>query len=107
MNNLELEQDHLERIRVGEIANNGLESEFWKLIVKPIITSMLVGLKDATTIDVSSDKKAALEVKSRTIAASYLDKIEALINEFVMDGNSSKTMIEKANQKNELYKVND
>lgn len=105
--NKNLETEHLERLRMGETAKSGLESEFWTQIVKPIIDSMLTGLRDATTIDVTSDKKAALEVKSRTLAATYLSRIEALIREFGYDGDSSKVMLEKQKSQDELFKVNE
>jgi hypothetical protein len=89
------------------MASNFLASKEWLEIVKPIVDSMLRGLTDARTIDVSSDKKAAIEVKSRTIAAEYLEKIELLIQAYITDADVSKKLIEKQNKANsdKLYRI--
>lgn len=103
---LEDVQEHQDRVNLGDKAKKFVVSDDWLSIVKPIIDSMIKGLTDARTIDVSSDKKAAIEVKSRTIAAEYLGNIEVLINAYVMDGNISKKLLERQNNPDpdSLYK---
>ena len=105
--NREAEGEHIKRIEQGEKARHFLASEEWLVFIKPILDSMVLGLKDATTIDVSSDKKAAIEVKSRTLAAKYIQEIETLVEGYVADGDMSKKVLEKNNSENELYKVTD
>lgn len=105
--NKESEGEHIKRVDIGEKTRNFLVSEEWLNLVKPILDSMLIGLKDATTIDVSSDKKAAIEVKSRTLAAKYIQEIETLLEGHVANGDLSKKILERAVSVNELYKVNE
>lgn len=103
---LEQAQEHQNRVVIGDRAKNFIVSEDWLVIIKPIIDSMIKGLTDARTIDVSSDKKAAIEVKSRTIASEYLEKIELLINAYISDGDVSKKLLErqKNNDPDSLYR---
>jgi len=88
-------REHQDRINLGDRARNFMASGEWVDLVKPIIDSMIRGLTDARTIDVSSDKKAAIEVKSRTIASEYLEKIELLIGAYISDGDVSRKLLEK------------
>jgi len=88
-------REHQDRINLGDRARNFMASGEWLDLVKPIIDSMIKGLTDARTIDVSSDKKAAIEVKSRTIASEYLEKIELLISAYISDGEVSRKLLEK------------
>lgn len=95
---LEQQMEHQERVRLGDKARNFLASGEWLELVKPIIDSMVKGLIDARSIDVSSDKKAAIEVKSRTVASEYLEKIELLIKSYVADGDISKKQLDRQKQ---------
>ena len=99
-------QEHQDRVNLGDRARNFVTSNDWLDIVKPIIDSMIKGLTDARTIDVSSDKKAAIEVKSRTIAAEYLGNIEVFIRAYIEDANISRKLLERKQQgdPDSLYK---
>lgn len=92
-------EEHSSRIELGEKAKQFLKSDEWNRILKPILDSMLLGLKDATTIDISSDKKAAIEVKARTEAARYIESIEVLIKGYVEDSEASKKLITPIDKK--------
>lgn len=95
--------DRTEKVRLGELANNGLQSDFWLEIVKPIIDSMLKGVTDITEIDISSDKKASIEIMGRKLAAKYISEIETFIRGYIMDAEAVKKVIENQNKAKSLY----
>jgi hypothetical protein len=99
--------EHQTRMELAEKAKNFLDSDGWKQIVKPILDSMLAGLKDATTIDISSPDSAAVEVKARTEAAKYIDTIQSLIEGYIIDGDQSRKVLFPAKKGLELFKVKD
>lgn len=106
-------KEHQHRISLGEKAKNFLASSEWLEIVKPIIDSMIKGLVDIRDIKkvlLSSDKKAAVAVEARAQAAESLETIEQLINAYVIDGEKSRTLLEKqqnvrTEESEPLYKV--
>lgn len=103
INKEQVDRDRIEKIRLGELAGSGLQSEFWLEIVKPIIDSMLKGVTDITEIDVSSDKKASIEVIGRKLAAKYLLEIETFIKGFIDDSENVKKIIENQSKAKPLY----
>lgn len=107
MNKSEIQSDQQERIRLGQISRDGLNSEFWVQIVKPIIDSMLKGITDISDIDVSSEKKASTELIGRKLAAKYFPEIETLIKGYVIDADTVLNIIEKQKNGSALYKVSD
>jgi len=52
MAKLQMTPEQSERIRLGEMAKEYLESPQWLELVKPILDSIRIGVKDATNIDV-------------------------------------------------------
>jgi hypothetical protein len=99
----DLLEEHAKRIEVGDMAKRFLASKEWNELVEPIIDSMLVGLRDATTIDISSPEIAAVEVKARTEAAKYLESLKNLIKAYVIDADMSRKTIAPPQQA-DLYK---
>lgn len=100
-------KDHIDKINMGDRAKNFLESEDWKVLVKPIIDSMIKGLVDIRDVRKSlliSNKKAEIEVLGRALASEYLEKIEEWLNAYVDEGEASKALLEKIAKPNELYK---
>lgn len=92
----QLQQEQYGRIRLGDIAEEGLGSSFWAEIVKPILDSMIKGVTDITTINLTSEKKASIELAGRKLAAQYLQEIETLIKGYIIDANTTKaSMIKK------------
>lgn len=103
--NSEVERDQQERIRFGYLASTGLDSEFWLVIVKPILDSMLKGITDINSVDISSEKKASIELAGRKMASRYISEIETLINGYIVDAETTKVVIEKRKKGTELYKT--
>ncbi len=104
MNRDAVTPDQIERIRLGEMAKNFLDSPEWKEILKPIITSMLIGIKDITEINLSSEENAMVEFKSRKLAAQYLQDIEVLVDGYVVDANIVAQILDKKRGDKSLYK---
>lgn len=100
----QVRQEQFERIRLGDIAKEGLNSSFWLEIVKPIIDSMLKGVIDITSVNITSEKKASIELAGRKLTAEYLKEIENLINGFVVDSETTKKVQAKSNEK-PLYRT--
>ncbi len=98
------DQERAERLRLGYIAEEGFKSEFWQIIVAPVIDSMLKGITDIGAIDISSEKKASIELAGRKMAAKYIQEIETLINGFIIDADAVKSMQDKEKNTNPLYK---
>lgn len=90
--------EHTEKVKLGQMANDLLNSDYWTVLLKPMLDSMLLGLRDVTTVDVSSDKKAAIEVKARTQAAKYIEEIETLIRAYIDGGEMSRKVLESASE---------
>lgn len=87
------------RINDGAKIKEFLGSEMWLDFIKPILDSMVKGLVNARDIDISSDKKAAIEVKSRTLAADYIEKVEGLLLAAIDDGKEAeRAMTPKSNR---------
>ena len=103
----QIEKDRYERVRLGDIARAGKESEFWIEIIKPTIDSIYNELSSIDTIDVSSDKKASIEILGRLEALRRFKLLETLIDGCIEDAN---TIIkiqdkEKKNSESQIYKV--
>jgi len=92
---LQATEEQIRRIKMGEMAKGFLGSPEWNELLKPIIDSMLLGIKDATTIDISSDKKAAVAVLARTEAARYISEIQTFIEGYITDAQVLLTNMEK------------
>ena len=86
-------EENSKRIQEGEKAQEFLNSEMWSEFLKPMLDSFTKGLLDARDIDISSDKKASIEIKSRVLAAKYVDSIELLLKQYVEDGETSKRIM--------------
>jgi hypothetical protein len=95
------------RIEQGDKAKTFLASTEWNEFVKPILDSMVKGLIDARDIDVSSDKKAAIEIKSRTLAADYIEKIATLLEAYVIDGEIAHKMMSPRQERDPLIRRQD
>ena len=107
MVNTEYHKEHIEKIRLGDMAKEGKQSAFWLEIVKPILDSMIKGLVDIRDIRKSllvSNKKAEVEILGRGLAAEYFDRVEGLIDAFVDDSEASKSLLDKMAKGNDLYK---
>ena len=100
-------EDNLKRIEQGEKAHEFLQSEIWNEFIRPMLESFSKGLLDASSIDVSSDKKASIEIKSRVLAAKYVDSIELLLKQYVDDGEISKKIMAPAEEKNPIIRKYD
>lgn len=96
--------EHEHRIKLGVMASEFLDSQYWKELVKPLLDSFVKGLIDARDIDITSDKKAAIEVKSRVLAAQYLETIEQFLEQYVMDGKVSREMLAPKTEANPLFR---
>lgn len=105
IDNSQVLQEQQERVRLGQIAREGLESQFWLEIVKPIIDSMLKGITDISDIDVSSEKKASTELIGRKIAAKYFPEIETLVKGYIIDADTVLDIAKKQKKVTSLYKV--
>lgn len=95
IDNSQVLREQQERIRLGQIVREGKESAFWLEIVKPTIESLLVGASDITSIDISSDKKASIEVSARKMLVKGYQEIETLIDGFVIDADTVLNIAEK------------
>ena len=100
----EVEREQQQRIRLGQIVREGKESAFWLEIVKPTIESLLVGASDITSIDISSDKKASIEVSARKMLIKGYQEFETLINGYIIDAETVKSIREKKEKTTPLYK---
>lgn len=103
----QIERDRFERVRLGEIARSGKESDFWKEIVKPTIDSICGELSSINTIDVSSDKKASIEILGRLEALKRFVLLETLIDGCITDAEVITKIKEKekVNLESQIYKV--
>ena len=99
-----IDQERSERLRLGYIAREGMGSEFWLVIVKPIMDSMLKGILDITSVDITSEKKASIELAGRKMAAKYIQELETLINGYVIDAESVRKIENKEKNTKPLYK---
>jgi hypothetical protein len=103
----QVERDQQERLRLGYIAKEGLESDFWREIVKPIIDSMIQGVIDIRDIKkalLSSNKKAEVLVEARAQTADYMSEIETLIKGYIIDAETVSAIQEKKEKVKPLYK---
>ena len=98
----EVEREQHERLRLGYIAEEGLKSELWLQIVKPIIDSQIKGATDITSINITSEKKASIELAGRQLAAKYLSEIVTFIDGFVTDAETIRRAQEKQKKPNPL-----
>ena len=106
MAKLQMTPEQSERIRLGEMAKEYLESPQWLELVKPILDSIVIGVKDATTIDVSSEKKASIEVTARKMTAGYIESIETFLSGYIADAQAVMNVLEKkAGRKNLTRKI--
>jgi len=80
------------RVEEGNRAKEFLASDAWNLLVKPMLDSMVKGLTDVRSLTINSSTDAAVEVKSRVLAANYIEGINNLLESYVVDGQ----MAEKA-----------
>ena len=103
----QVQRDRQESVRLGQIAREGKDSAFWVEILKPTIESIIRGITDISSIDISSEKKASVELAGRKLAAKYFQEIETLIDGFIIDANTVLDIVEKQNNKSSLYKVSD
>ena len=101
----QIEREQSERIRLGQLAEEGLVSQFWLEIIKPVIDSMLRGINDLSSINLTSEKKASVEVAGRILGAKYLSEIETLIRGFIIDANTTLNSIEKRKKAEPLYRT--
>ena len=101
---IDIEREQNERLGLGQIAEDGLLSEFWLQIIKPIIDSQIKGITDITSIKISSEKKASIELAGRVLAANYITEIETLIRGFIIDAETTRRAIELKNKPNPLIK---
>ena len=104
-NKIQVQIDQQERIRLGNIARDGKNSEFWLEILKPIIESQIMGITDISSIDISSEKKASIELAGRKLAARYLQETETLIDGFVIDADTILSIADKQKKSTPLYKT--
>ncbi len=93
------------RVDAGMVAENFLKGEGWLRIVKPIIDSMLLGLKDVTQIEVVTAEQAAVEIRGRKLAAQYVESIEVLIQGYIIDGEESQKVLVPPKKRAELFKI--
>ena len=101
---IDVEREQNERLRLGQIAEDGLASEFWQQIVNPIIESQIKGITDITAVDISSKKKASIELAGRVLAAKYISEIETFIKGFIIDAETTRRAVELKNKPNPLTK---
>lgn len=101
----QVQRDQHERVRLGQIAREGKDSSFWHEIIKPIIESQIKGITDISSIDLSSDKKASIELAGRKLAAKYIQEIETFIDGFVIDADTVLDMAEKQKKITPLFKI--
>lgn len=92
----------VQRVEEGRLARDLLDSQPWQRLLKPMLTSFRAGLLDASDIDVSSDKKASIEIKSRVLAAEYVDKIQSLLEAYVTDGEVAQKLLTPPEQREPL-----
>lgn len=102
-----VDNEQFERLRLGELAQEGLDSEFWNLIVKPIIDSMIKGLDSIREIkkaQINSTKKADILIEGRAEAINYISEIETLIHGYIADADTVKKIRDKKNKSEILFK---
>lgn len=90
-----LSPEQLNDINLGEMAERFMQSPEWLTLVKPIIDSMLLGVKDVTSIKITSEKQAQAEIIGRKITADYLSEIQTLIQAHVDLRNSIISSVSK------------
>lgn len=90
-----LSQEQLRDINLGEMAERFLQSPEWIDLVKPVIDSMLLGVKDVTSIKITSEKQAQAEIIGRKITADYLSEIQTLLQAHIDMRNSIINSINK------------
>jgi hypothetical protein len=101
----EIDRDgHVKKVELAQKVKAFMDSEMWTEVFSPVLESYKKGLLDASTIDVSSDKTAAIEVKARTLAAQYVEKIEVLLNGIIADGEMSQRILTPPEDKLPLTK---
>lgn len=79
MEDKRLSPERLNDIRLGEMAERFMQSPEWVELMKPIIDSMLLGVKDVTSIKITSEKQAQSEIIGRKLTADYLSEIQNLL----------------------------
>lgn len=104
VDNEQVGRKRIERIRLGELATNGLKSDFWLEIIKPILDSMLKGIRDIDDINLSSEKKASIELAGRKLASKYISEIQTLIEGYIIDSEAVKKILENQERSKPLYK---
>ena len=97
-------KEHAKRIEEARLAVEFLKSKEWNELVKPMIDSFILGLKDATAIELNSNDDPRVELKARKLAISYLQDIEAFLQGYVGDGQQSAQMIERKKRSEKIYK---
>lgn len=100
----EVEKEQQECLRLGFIAEEGLKSEFWLLIVKPIIDSQIKGATDIMSVNISSEKRASIELAGRILAARYLTEVSTFVDGFVIDAETVRKIQDKQKKGNNLYR---
>jgi hypothetical protein len=104
MDDKEVGLEQAERIRFGEQAKLFLESAEWRDLVKPILDSMLIGLKDATNVDATDPTSTAIDLKARILAAQYLGEIPTFIEGYIQDATTIMQILERRRGSQSLYK---
>ncbi len=101
------DQEQIERLRLGQMAKTFLSSSEWNELVKPIIDNMIKGLIDIRNLksaSLDSEKKAAIEIKSRKLAAEYVSEIQTFLEGYVADAQTIQGIMEKKLASQDLYK---
>ena len=100
-------EEHIRKIKLGEQAKKFLESNEWKVLLEPIIDSMLKGLTDIKDIRKTILKdgvNAEAEIFGRALAAEYIEKIEGFLRAYIDDAAGSQAHLDKLAKGSNLYK---
>lgn len=97
-------REYVSQMEDGQKVREFLDSEMWKVYIKPMFDSFVIGLKDATKIDLSSDKKATIELSARKMAIGYLESIVSFLEEYVALGQMASVVVDRQKRTNAIHK---
>jgi len=96
-----------QRVDEARLARELLGSDAWIKLLKPMLDSMVKGLIDIREITISSEQKASIELKSRKLAAEYVESIPHLLGAYINDGEVAQSLLTPPQQRDPLVKDRD
>jgi hypothetical protein len=107
MEDKKITPEQAERIRMGELAKNFLNSTEWNELVKPIIDSFVKGVDSVRGIkktEANTDIKAQALILAHQMTANYLEEIEVYLRGFATDADTVIKVLDRKNKRKDFYK---